>query len=221
MLFRSKNKYLNYALRGVLYATPFTSPLIGAYDLYSYVKNGEVKDLISTGEGNGKTESSMRDDFLAEMKNKIGAPYVGGGGNIPVHNGKSTKDANGNYLGFDCCGGIMDSLRKNAPNLPALEQNGMITRGTKEGWLVPVSGKEMMPTDLIFVNWPGHKGNDCGPWDHVMTYGGDNKLITTWKKLTQVKTLIEYSKNYEGVETLFEYRRINFQRLLELYGGRK
>ncbi len=216
-----KNKYLNYALRGVLYATPFTSPLIGAYDLYSYVKNGEVKDLISTGEGNGKTESSMRDDFLAEMKNKIGAPYVGGGGNIPVHNGKSTKDANGNYLGFDCCGGIMDSLRKNAPNLPALEQNGMITRGTKEGWLVPVSGKEMMPTDLIFVNWPGHKGNDCGPWDHVMTYGGDNKLITTWKKLTQVKTLIEYSKNYEGVETLFEYRRINFQRLLELYGGRK
>jgi cell wall-associated NlpC family hydrolase len=178
--------------------------------------------------------AEYNDKFVNEMKNKIGQPYILGGGNISSYSFKysdgtvktwSNYDETGKYLGFDCCGGVMDSIRKTTGlNIPVMEQNGMLT----QSWLETISKSELSDGDLIFINVPG-KANLVGPYDHVMTFyksGAPDNLITTKggdKRVSSSNTGKTIKINYNvyissfSSSTQYKYRRINWKKLHEKY----
>jgi hypothetical protein len=168
------------------------------------------------GEDDSSTEN-YQDKFVKEMDKKIGTPYVRGGGNIPFFDGIPTQDEEGNYLGYDCVGGYVDSLRKSTGlyNIPPMEQNSLMN----QPWMDPVNRDQLRPTDAIFVDDPARHGNRVGPVDHVMMYSGD-KIYTTGAGGNggyRSRPAEEVWKLYDDT-VKFEYRRINYDKLFKTYG---
>ena len=132
----------------------------------------------------------MKNQFLEELRKIIGSPYILGGGQMEFYKGLPNKDKNGNWLGFDCCGGIMACLRI-ATRIELAMRNvpGMM----KAPWTFPIEKHQLIEADLIFVDIPAKDENGdvmrdvagypiYGVWNHVMTYMGEKQkgnIITT------------------------------------------
>jgi len=183
-------------------------------------------------------KSDWKKLFLIKMHEEIGKRYALGGGQMEVWNGHNNLDGNNNWVGFDCCGGIMFALRE-ATGINLIPRNvpGMM----KAPWVFDIIEYQLKPNDLVFVDVPkkdingdiiiGEDGYPVyGVWNHVMTYIGKNKqgydIITTKgpggdfrlnpksKTITDYWVLSEFKKVsahiYEDT-TRYKYMRINWK----------
>ena len=167
--------------------------------------------------------------FLEEMEKKVGEDYYYGGGQMETYQNRKNKDLLGNWLGFDCCGGIMHSLTEvTGASVPGgLTAGGMYTAP----WLESVDEDKTEPGDLVFFyngelkEWrhvatvTGNKINDKGKTEHIMisTRGPDSDFSTSGKpRGCTAKNLIaeRYSTNIYGN---LAFKRINFDKFEEMY----
>ena len=121
-----------------------------------------------------------KNKFIEELKKQIGKRYALGGGQMKKWKGYDNLDNKGNWVGFDCCGGIMHALRQATEiNLTMRNVPGMM----QAPWLYPVTEMALQEGDLIFVDIPGKDENGdimrdkngypvYGKFNHVMTYLG-------------------------------------------------
>lgn len=128
-----------------------------------------------------------KNKFIEELKKQIGKRYALGGGQMKKWKGYDNLDNKGNWVGFDCCGGIMHALRQATEiNLTMRNVPGMM----QAPWLYPVTEMALQESDLIFVDIPGKNENGnvmrdengypiYGKFNHVMTYLGSDYIITT------------------------------------------
>jgi hypothetical protein len=132
-----------------------------------------------------------QENFIENLQEKIGEDYILGGGNMATYNGMPNRNVEGEWIGFDCSGGVMDAMRDTTEiNLKLRNPTGI----KKAPWVYEISENELIPGDLIIVDLPefnereeiklDKNGNiNYGIINHVMTYIGpqdDGKdLITT------------------------------------------
>jgi len=176
----------------------------------------------------------MKDKFISELKKQIGKRYALGGGQMKKWKGFYNLDKNGNWVGFDCCGGIMHALRE-ATGIKLKMRNvpGMM----HAPWLYVISEMAIQEGDLIFVDIPA-MGEDrkvmrdengypvYGKFNHVMTYLGNDKIITTegeggdFRENPKSKTKTQYYKlsKFKNLSarifedtTRYAYYRINWK----------
>ena len=181
----------------------------------------------------------MKDQFIKELKKLIGEPYILGGGQMNTYKGMPNKDDQGNWIGFDCCGGIMHALRQaTGINLKIRNVPGMM----KAPWLslIEISGnfRRLIESDIIFCDIPTLDENGdvmrdeegypvYGRWNHVMTwigemekgniittrYGGDRRKNPQSKGRTDYWNLESFqivsSRLFEN-ETRYQYMRVNW-----------
>jgi cell wall-associated NlpC family hydrolase len=184
--------------------------------------------------------------FLEEIKNQVGRRYALGGGQMPEWKHKDKKtgkifryrnfDKNGLPVGFDCSGGIMWALKKTF-DMPF---QGRTPHGMyKAWWVYEIPEEKLLPGDLIFVDLP--KGVmpdgkiDYGKMNHVMTYIGNDSIITTEgaggdfrvNPKSGCKTIKwtlsafkKVSSSVSGGLTKYAFRRINWV-ILDNYKKRK
>lgn len=133
--------------------------------------------------------------FVKELKKQIGRRYALGGGQMKTYQGLNNLDKDGNWVGFDCCGGIMYAWKQvTGINLPIRNVPGMM----KAPWLEDLYYElHLEEGDIIFVDIPARDSNGdvmydldgypvYGVWNHVMTFVGKdvystdkNNIITT------------------------------------------
>jgi len=181
----------------------------------------------------------LKSDFIKYLKDEIGHPYALGGGQMLTYKGYNNKDDQGNWVGFDCCGGIMYAIRQaaniklNDPFFPILNVPGMM----KAEWLQrQIDERELLEGDLIFVDVPGKdknrdiirdKNGDIvyGVFNHVMTYVNEtgSNIITTegeggdfrLNPKSNTKTIYWNLESFKKVsERIFKGKtRYNFRRI--------
>jgi len=184
--------------------------------------------------------------FVKELKKQIGRRYALGGGQMKTYQGLNNLDKNGNWVGFDCCGGIMYALKQvTGINLIPRNVPGMMAAP----WLLSMSESSLQMGDLIFVDIPAKDVNGdvmydldgypvYGVWNHVMTFVGkdiyskkENNIITTegsggdFRFNPKSKTTTRYwnLESFEKVSgrifqdvTRYKYFRINWKVFEEL-----
>jgi cell wall-associated NlpC family hydrolase len=124
----------------------------------------------------GGVNSDYDGKFVAAMETLVGMPYYLGGGNIDEYDGMTNKDDAGNWLGYDCVGGVMSKLREvSSKQIAIMEQNGLIN----QSWVEKINENELKPGCLIFHDVENYSANKAGVYDHVMTYLGNGKVIST------------------------------------------
>lgn len=142
--------------------------------------------------------------------------------------------ANGQWLGYDCCGGVVAGIRS------ALDLDMSFNWFTEDGianapWVTRINGSDVRNGDLIFVDYAPVDGD----YGHVMTYNkwtnpkssSINELITTigidpdFKPGKQrgktindgpMATIDKWKENYGGVH--YDYGRINWGEVYRRYG---
>lgn len=129
--------------------------------------------------------------FVKEVEKQIGIRYALGGGQMPKYKGLENLDKDGNWVGFDCCGGIMYALKQvTGINLTPRNVPGMM----KAPWVFPVGEWALKRGDLIFVDIPAKDingdvmiGEDgypvYGVWNHVMAFIGENIDAPTYNNI--------------------------------------
>ena len=206
---------------------------IVGYNFYEKV-NGAVSGTEDT-----YNPVNMNERYLNELKDKLGSPYYYGGGQMDrikecagttLWWPRDNKNSDGTWKGYDCCGGIIDSMR----DVFGIDQstfNSFTAGGIfNSGWVKEISKNELTDSDLIFVDYVGDNGTD-GVFEHVMTYskstnekGEEFDLITTFGgdsdfdvkainsgirgKTVNDVTLEWWQDNYIG--STFKYGRINW-----------
>lgn len=181
-------------------------------------------------------------DFLMNLKKQIGKPYVLGGGQMETYRGYRGRDEIGNWIGFDCCGGIMYSLKETTGiklvprNVPGMMNAHWLQKELKEN--------ELKEGDIIFVDIPTQDENGkvmrdengypiYGVFNHVMTYIGNDEngdIITTegsggdirMNPQSKCKTMYWKFETFKKVSgrifedtTRYVFRRIDFDWLLK------
>lgn len=185
----------------------------------------------------------MKEKFLEELRKIIGARYALGGGQMEKIKLKGkwykNKDKNGNWVGYDCCGGIMRCImRVLTKEIPIRSVTGMMDAE----WVSEIKKDQLSPGDLIFVDIPARDENGdierdemgypvYGKWNHVMTYIGetdDGNIITTegpggdFRLNKKSRTVTKYwklesfqkisSRIFKGT-TRYQYMRIDWKLL--------
>jgi cell wall-associated NlpC family hydrolase len=135
--------------------TTYTS---GAYK--RFMPGGRASSSGGAGDGGGYPAKSG-DAFVANAARYVGTPYVWGG--------SSPK-------GFDCSG-LVEYVLSNMGirNVPR-------TSEAQYAWTKRVSAKEVVPGDLVFLNFPG----EVSP-GHVMIYAGGRQVIQAARPGTNVE----------------------------------
>jgi len=149
-----------------------------------------------------------KNKFIEELKKQIGKRYVLGGGQMKKWKGYNNLDENGNWIGYDCCGGIMHALRQVTEiNLIMRNVPGMMNAP----WLFNITEMALQKSDLIFVDIPVKDENGkviydengypvYGIYNHVMTYIDNDTVITTegdggdFRINPKSKTITQYFK---------------------------
>jgi hypothetical protein len=205
----------------VIVETPYLNPsdveaLFGAYgtiDKYYYPPID-----IDTRAWDDEIEI---ENYMTELEKTVGKPYVLGGGQ------------NGNNRGFDCCGGVMNSIQQ-ATGININVPGGLNVPGLfNEPWLEVISREDLRKGDLIFCAY----GNSPHPMDHVMTCSNskiDNEgkrqyfVITTngtegrGGRTVKDQDIAQWDEYVRGSSTpnktgQMYYRRINWERLRSMY----
>lgn len=113
------------------------------------------------------------EEFVNNLVGILGSDYYFGGGNIDKYLGLTNKDSSGNWLGYDCCGGVIYALEKTInKEIQPLAVNDIMNVGTSQGWLIPINQSELKPGDLIFQDYSS-QGYSVGSYDHVYTWVGE------------------------------------------------
>ncbi len=155
----------------------------------------------------------MINNFFNTYKTEIkGKDYVLTGGNNrdQYRNSESKyskladknpfKKPDGTYKGFDCCGGVMHSLRLMTGY--DLREIGVDRNGTNPGifnqaWAQEkVEKKDLKPGDLIFVD-----GNGDGKMTHVMVFQGKKIVADAEGKTKTVYQVMTTKGNENGGKT--------------------